>query len=170
MTKIVKFVGRPALTTIYYQTFHAMRYLTIIDLSNTSITSIPSNAFMNADANTVYLPSNMNTMKSNSIEDMRYLKKLVIYNSISTYSDGIIKNCLKLEKIYYFGTEDFTDKGIFSSMDTNKISVYVTEKYKGTNFGKARIVRMWYFNKQSCHFNMKFENKFIFNFVILDKN
>ena len=170
-TTFNNFTGLPSLEKLDGLSFHGFKSLTFIDLTKTSIKSVATSVFWGTTAETIYLPKKAQRIESKSICYTSNIKEIIIYELVETIINSAFFECSNIERIYYFGDSDFTDKSIFDSCDTNKTKINVLESYKGNNFGKVNVNKMLYVKREkyySCFIKNRNDNSLLlFSFSII---
>ena len=154
-TNIIRFVGRPALRLLQAKAFHAMKKTVTLDLSNTSITSLPSLCFWGSSFINIYLPTCLQEIEKETFYGCTRLNTLTLYSNITKIEAGCIVNCNKLEKIFYFGVTNFGDVSMIAPSNLKaQVKVFVTEFYNYDMFGQILVNSKWYRQElRTCDFS-----------------
>ena len=131
-----------SLNTINSGAFHAMYKLVYLDLSQTSITTIPGRFIESSAIKTLILPTSTAVIKENAFNTINF-KRLIIPQTVSVIENNAFSKNAKLV-IIYLGKEDFSNSLMFNeTMNKQDIKVYVTDFYKQDKFGTIRVYRKW---------------------------
>ena len=142
-TQFIKFKGWKNLQFIEENTFHAILNLRVVDLRETKICEIPYQAFRSVPVVHIYFPTSLETLKNHAFEYCRNLRLVALFKNVSVIQEKTFYNCTRLSKIFYFGSNDFSDINMFEEM-TQKIKIYVTDDYKHNKFAQLPVDFDWY--------------------------
>ena len=154
-TKIVRFIGTPNLTTLILKAFHAMDEIVTIDISKTNIMNLPEHCFWGSNAINIFLPSCLTAIESQTFYLCRQLKMLVLYSNIMNIGNNAVRECDKLQKIFYFGTSDFSQISMICNYKNlgHPLKIFVTEFYQFTHFSQIPVINQWYRQElRTCDF------------------
>ena len=140
-THLITFVATKSITEIRTRVFHSISPLVRVDLSLASIQSIPERLFNGCGGmTTLILPTNLQTMETNSISTMSALRFVYIFPYLKTIEQNCFTNCPSLLLIYYFGNTDFSTIQMFTgTTNKNNIRVYVTFIYPADLLGTIPV-------------------------------
>ena len=140
-THLITFVATKSITEIRTRVFHSISPLVRVDLSLASIQSIPERLFNGCGGmTTLILPTNLQTMETNSISTMSALRFVCIFPYLKTIEQNCFTNCPSLLLIYYFGNTDFSTIQMFTgTTNKNNIRVYVTFIYPADLLGTIPV-------------------------------
>ena len=141
-SNLKNFISPKSLNIIDVYAFHVTTKIRMINLKNSSITSIPNRAFRTTSVQYIIFPSNLQNITMHAISYAWNLRTLVIPMNVTNIEDSSIEECEKLERVFYFGTNDHSSNSIFTN-NNKKLKVYVSSEYPSQYFGNIRSNFIW---------------------------
>ena len=158
------FTGNSDFSIIDYAAFHGLKYLELLDLSKTSVKSIPNTFTASSFIKYIVLPTNLEVIRENAFNAIIF-KMIIIPQTVS-----VIENCAfnynATFTVVYLGSIDYSNNNIFSTLDLSRIKVYVTDLYKEDKFGHINVNRNWIYDKRTCQHHRHTRNTFSL-FIVL---
>ena len=165
---IQSFIGSEQMTALSEFSFHAMDYISLIDLSSTNITEIPAYTFYSCSAKRIILPHCIESIGEQSFVYAQKLVSLYLHYPLKNIGERSFENCTNLRSIYYFGATNFSAVNAFSQ--DAKTRVYVLNIYKDQLFGGLSVTRNWM--RKTCYCKTQKESLIdscIFLVVMIEK-
>ena len=134
---LTQFIGEQSLKVIEDSAFHVLSYLTLIDITYTQVTSLPTN-FVRTIPNLLFVksPFVLNEIKSTAFVQVYKLKKIILFSHLQIIQDNIFKNCSSIISIIYYGITDFSQVNlVYGLTDPPLFQVYTTKYYQSSYFG-----------------------------------
>ena len=164
-SKLVRYIAKSSLRSLYYGAFCATRCLQILDLSKSSVTSLPADIITYSSVSIFILPNGIQSLSTNTFEHKLQIHRLIIPADLISIEKEAF-NCSGSMTIVYFGTNDFSNQDIFRT--DLAVKIYVTPYYVYDQFGKIPVFRRW-INEPITHKNKLFvkSNAFLFTSIFL---
>ena len=156
------FIGTKNLSFLGINSFHVMKNISIVDLSNTMIEIIPRRTFMVCCASKIILPHTIKTIESEAFRNASNLVSLTLNYPVSIIASNAFIQNANLRSIYFLGAANFSHSTIFS--DNMHPRIYVTKIYPFNRFGCLPVTRTW---PRSTCFQKKRNVSLLFSFYIL---
>ena len=165
---IQSFIGTEQMTALSEFSFHSMYYISLVDLSRTKISEIPSNAFSYCSARRIMLPHSIKSIGEQSFVYATRLVSLEFQYPLEKIGEKSFVECRNLRSIYYLGATNFSAVNMFSK--DAKTRVYVMNFYKGELFGGLSVSRNWIHKTCYCKIQKKSSiYSYIFLVVMIEK-
>ena len=152
------FTGNSDFSLLNYGSFHGLGNVELLDLSRTSIKTLPSGFAIQSKIKHIVLPANLEVMKKEAFDTIRF-KIILIPATVSTIEDSTF-NCNATFTVVYLGSKDYSSIDIFSTLDLTRIKVFVTVFYKEERFGHIKVNRKWINEQRTCKFHRRMRDTF----------
>ena len=165
--QIISFKCKRNIQTIEQRVFHVLRYLRYIDLSLSSITTLPSYVFNDCrELYFVKLPFTLEIIESNLFSIHAKLHSIYIYPYVKTINSSCFEKCPELRTIYYYGKNDFSNiKMCSETTEPNNVIVYVTFMYNSNKFGEMNVIKKHADFIKTCKVQQNINIKYIACFI-----
>jgi len=133
------FTASRSLLEINQHTFHCMYEISTIDLSLSSITTIPAKCFWGSAMKHILLPTTCVELQSSAFLSS-LIQYLIIPASVKTISANAFDDCKHLKRVFYQGSYDQTNAGV-SRQTFPSLKVYVLDIYTFKTFGTIPVMK-----------------------------
>ena len=138
---LTSFIAEKELISVESYGFHAMGQITFIDLTLSQIKCLPAQLVWSAFKLKVFIcPFLLEEISTNAFYILNQLEEIVIFSHLITLQEDCLYNCTNLERIIYYGINNFSNIDIVSG-STNKenIHVYTLSYYIYQYFGQIEV-------------------------------
>ena len=165
---INRYIATSNLSHLSYGAFIATKYLKLLDLSKSSVTSLPQSVVSSSSISTLILPHGLTELNQNTFTTTLQLQIMIIPEGLKSISASAF-TCSGSMNILYLGTADFSNQKLFP--EELSINIYVTPYYLQNNFGNVPVHRRWVIKQLTFKVKSCITNSFFFvcisNFILL---